>query len=112
MTRHKLRARGFYLFVFYTDRALRRGHRGHLLSRLRAENASQRHLRAVSLDGLQQVWRGPELSCSTRSHRDLWQSLGYYMVIYMRDVGVPSAVRVLPLSTVPPLPGSSSPHAP
>ncbi|MET8266246.1 carbohydrate ABC transporter permease [Micromonospora arida] len=89
MTRQKLRGHTFYRFVLYIPNVLSVVVIAAIFSAVYDQENGLLNgtLRALSLDGLQQVWLGDQkLVLYSVAIAMLWQSLGYYMVIYMSSM--------------------------
>jgi N-acetylglucosamine transport system permease protein len=86
MTRQKLRGRNLYRFVLYIPNVLSVVVIAAIFSAIYDQQNGLLNgtLRALSLDGWQQVWLGDQkLVLWSVAVAMLWQSLGYYMVLYM-----------------------------
>ncbi|MEV6034131.1 sugar ABC transporter permease [Nonomuraea sp. NPDC052116] len=86
MTRQRLRGRTVYRFVLYVPSVLSVV----VIAAIFSAIFDQRNgllngaLRLLSLDGLQQIWLGDQqLVIWSVAIAMVWQSLGYYMVLYM-----------------------------
>ncbi|MEU6789474.1 sugar ABC transporter permease [Nonomuraea angiospora] len=86
MTRQRLRGRTVYRFVLYVPSVLSVV----VIAAIFSAIFDQRNgllngtLRLLSLDGLQQIWLGDQqLVLWSVAIAMVWQSLGYYMVLYM-----------------------------
>ncbi|GAA4951025.1 N-acetylglucosamine transport system permease protein [Nonomuraea thailandensis] len=86
MTRQKLRGRPLYRFVLYVPSVLSVVVIAAVFSALydQENGLINGTLQALSLDGLRQVWLGDQqLVLWSVAIAMIWQSLGYYMVLYM-----------------------------
>ena len=96
MTRQKLRGRNFYRFVLYIPNVLSVVVIASTFSAVYDQENGLLNgtLRALSLDRLQQVWLGDQkLVLYSVGVAMVWQSLGYYMVIYMSSMAsIPEAL--------------------
>ncbi len=89
MTRQKLRGRNLYRFVLYVPNVLSVVVIAAIFSAIydQENGLINGTLRALSLDGLQQVWLGDQkLVLWSVALAMVWQSLGYYMVLYMSSM--------------------------
>ncbi|MEU4426706.1 sugar ABC transporter permease [Actinoplanes sp. NPDC024001] len=89
MTRQKLPGRNLYRFLLYIPNVLSVVVIAAIFSAVydQENGLINGTLRALSLDGLQQVWLGDQkLVLYSVAFAMLWQSLGYYMVIYMASM--------------------------
>jgi N-acetylglucosamine transport system permease protein len=86
MTRQRLRGRPLYRFVLYVPSVLSVVVIAAVFSALydQENGLINGTLQALSLDGLRQVWLGDQqLVLWSVAIAMVWQSLGYYMVLYM-----------------------------
>ncbi|MEV0381549.1 sugar ABC transporter permease [Nonomuraea sp. NPDC050643] len=86
MTRQRLRGRPLYRFVLYVPSVLSVVVIAAIFSAIfdQENGLLNGTLRLLSLDGLQQVWLGnQDLVLWSVAIAMVWQSLGYYMVLYM-----------------------------
>ncbi|MEV0616796.1 sugar ABC transporter permease [Nonomuraea sp. NPDC050404] len=86
MTRQRLRGRVLYRFVLYVPSVLSVVVIAAIFSAIYDQENGLLNgtLRALSLDGLRQVWLGDQqLVLWSVAIAMVWQSLGYYMVLYM-----------------------------
>lgn len=86
MTRQRLRGRTLYRFVLYVPSVLSVVVIAAIFSAVfdQENGLINGTLRALSLDGLRQVWLGDQdLVLWSVAIAMVWQSLGYYMVLYM-----------------------------
>ncbi|TPQ20755.1 sugar ABC transporter permease [Streptomyces sporangiiformans] len=86
MTRQRLRGRNLYRFVLYIPNVLSVVVIAAIFSAVYDQKNGLLNgtLRLLSLDGLQQVWLGNQkLVLYSVAIAMVWQSLGYYMVLYM-----------------------------
>ncbi|MFB4262255.1 carbohydrate ABC transporter permease [Nonomuraea sp. GTA35] len=86
MTRQKLRGRPLYRFILYVPSVLSVVVIAAVFSALydQENGLINGTLQALSLDGLRQVWLGDQqLVLWSVAIAMVWQSLGYYMVLYM-----------------------------
>ncbi|WP_246083598.1 carbohydrate ABC transporter permease [Nonomuraea diastatica] len=86
MTRQRLRGRTLYRFVLYVPSVLSVVVIAAIFSAVfdQENGLINGTLRALSLDGLRQVWLGDQdLVLWSVAVAMVWQSLGYYMVLYM-----------------------------
>ncbi|WP_306208069.1 carbohydrate ABC transporter permease [Actinoplanes sp. RD1] len=89
MTRQKLRGRNLYRFVLYIPNVLSVVVIAAIFSALydQENGLINGTLRLLSLDGLQQVWLGNQkVVLWSVAIAMVWQSLGYYMVLYMSSM--------------------------
>ncbi|PZG13884.1 carbohydrate ABC transporter permease [Nonomuraea aridisoli] len=89
MTRQRLRGRNFYRFVLYVPNVLSVVVIAAIFSAIYDQQNGLLNgtLRLLSLDGLQQVWLGnQEIVLWSVAIAMVWQSLGYYMVLYMSSM--------------------------
>ncbi|MFG2025326.1 carbohydrate ABC transporter permease [Streptomyces sp. NPDC048825] len=89
MTRQRLRARNLYRFVLYIPNVLSVVVIAAIFSAVYDQKNGLLNgtLRLLSLDGLQQVWLGNQkLVVYSVAIAMVWQSLGYYMVLYMASM--------------------------
>ncbi|MFF5075730.1 carbohydrate ABC transporter permease [Actinoplanes sp. NPDC000266] len=89
MTRQKLRGRNLYRFVLYIPNVLSVVVIAAIFSALydQQNGLINGTLRLLSLDGLQQVWLGNQkVVIWSVAIAMVWQSLGYYMVLYMSSM--------------------------
>ncbi|WP_328814732.1 carbohydrate ABC transporter permease [Nonomuraea cypriaca] len=89
MTRQRLRGRGVYRFVLYIPNVLSVVVIAAIFSAVfdQQNGLLNGTLRLLSLDGLQQVWLGDQqLVLWSLAIAMVWQSLGYYMVLYMSSM--------------------------
>ncbi|XVU28014.1 carbohydrate ABC transporter permease [Actinoplanes sp. CA-054009] len=89
MTRQKLRGRNLYRFVLYIPNVLSVVVIAAIFSALydQQNGLINGTLRLLSLDGLQQVWLGNQkVVIWSIAVAMVWQSLGYYMVLYMSSM--------------------------
>ncbi|MEI5522992.1 sugar ABC transporter permease [Streptomyces brasiliscabiei] len=89
MTRQRLRGRNLYRFVLYIPNVLSVV----VIAAIFSAVYDQRNgllngtLRLLSLDGLQQIWLGNQkVVLYSVAVAMVWQSLGYYMVLYMASM--------------------------
>jgi N-acetylglucosamine transport system permease protein len=96
MTRQKLRGRNLYRFVLYIPNVLSVVVIAAIFSAVYDQQNGLLNgaLRLFSLDGLQQVWLGDQkVVIYSVAIAMVWQSLGYYMVIYMSSMAsIPEAL--------------------
>ncbi|MGW0944774.1 carbohydrate ABC transporter permease [Streptomyces sp. NPDC002623] len=86
MTRQKLRGRGLYRFVLYIPNVLSVVVIAAIFSAVYDQKNGLLNgtLRLLSLDSLQQIWLGDQkIVIYSVAIAMVWQSLGYYMVLYM-----------------------------
>ncbi|WP_262380255.1 carbohydrate ABC transporter permease [Nonomuraea sp. PA05] len=86
MTRQRMRGRSLYRFVLYVPSVLSVVVIAAVFSALydQENGLINGTLKALSLDGLRQVWLGDQqLVLWSVAIAMVWQSLGYYMVLYM-----------------------------
>ncbi|WP_246064338.1 carbohydrate ABC transporter permease [Nonomuraea longispora] len=86
MTRQRLRGRSLYRFVLYVPSVLSVVVIAAIFSAVfdQENGLINGTLQALSLDGLRQVWLGDQdLVLWSVAIAMVWQSLGYYMVLYM-----------------------------
>ncbi|WP_216373067.1 carbohydrate ABC transporter permease [Streptomyces tailanensis] len=86
MTRQRLRGRNLYRFVLYIPNVLSVVVIAAIFSAVYDQENGLLNgtLRLLSLDGLQQVWLGDQkIVLYSVAIAMVWQSLGYYMVLYM-----------------------------
>ncbi|CAM5583287.1 carbohydrate ABC transporter permease [Streptomyces aurantiogriseus] len=86
MTRQRLRGRNLYRFVLYIPNVLSVVVIAAIFSAVYDQKNGLLNgtLRLLSLDGLQQVWLGNQrIVLYSVAIAMVWQSLGYYMVLYM-----------------------------
>ncbi|MEV4014107.1 sugar ABC transporter permease [Nonomuraea angiospora] len=86
MTRQRLRGRTVYRFVLYVPSVLSVVVIAAIFSAIfdQKNGLLNGTLRLLSLDGLQQIWLGDQqLVLWSVAIAMVWQSLGYYMVLYM-----------------------------
>ncbi|MET9250589.1 sugar ABC transporter permease [Nonomuraea sp. NPDC003709] len=86
MTRQRLRGRTVYRFVLYVPSVLSVVVIAAIFSAIfdQKNGLLNGTLRLLSLDGLQQIWLGDQqLVIWSVAIAMVWQSLGYYMVLYM-----------------------------
>ncbi|WP_230396428.1 carbohydrate ABC transporter permease [Streptomyces blattellae] len=86
MTRQRLRGRNLYRFVLYIPNVLSVVVIAAIFSAVYDQDNGLLNgtLRLLSLDGLQQVWLGnQDIVLYSVAIAMVWQSLGYYMVLYM-----------------------------
>ncbi|MGW4796824.1 carbohydrate ABC transporter permease [Nonomuraea sp. NPDC004297] len=86
MTRQRLRGRAYYRFILYVPSVLSVVVIAAVFSALydQENGLINGTLRALSLDGLRQVWLGDQqFVLWSVAIAMVWQSLGYYMVLYM-----------------------------
>ncbi|GAA2892301.1 sugar ABC transporter permease [Nonomuraea rubra] len=86
MTRQKLRGRSLYRFILYVPSVLSVVVIAAVFSALydQENGLINGTLQALSLDGLRQIWLGDQqLVLWSVAIAMVWQSLGYYMVLYM-----------------------------
>ncbi|MET7330985.1 sugar ABC transporter permease [Nonomuraea sp. NPDC005650] len=96
MTRQRLRGRTLYRFILYVPSVLSVV----VIAAVFSAIFDQRNgllngtLRLLSLDGLQQIWLGDQqLVLWSVAIAMVWQSLGYYMVLYMSGMaGIPEEI--------------------
>jgi N-acetylglucosamine transport system permease protein len=89
MTRQRLRGRNLYRFVLYIPNVLSVVVIAAIFSALydQENGLINGTMRLLSLDGLQQVWLGDQkLVLWSVAIAMVWQSLGYYMVLYMSSM--------------------------
>lgn len=89
MTRQKLRSRNFLRFVLYIPNVLSVVVIAAVFSAIYDQNNGLLNsmLRLVSLDSWQQVWLGDQkVVLYSVGIAMVWQSLGYYMVLYMSSM--------------------------
>ncbi len=89
MTRQKLRGRNFLRFVLYVPNVLSVVVIAAVFSAVYDQNNGLLNgtLRLLSLDGWQQVWLGNQkIVLYSVGIAMVWQSLGYYMVLYMSSM--------------------------
>ncbi|MEU9290375.1 sugar ABC transporter permease [Streptomyces sp. NPDC048275] len=89
MTRQKLRRRNLYRFVLYIPNVLSVVVIAAIFSAVydQENGLLNSSLRLLSLDGLQQVWLGNQkVVLYSVAIAMVWQSLGYYMVLYMSSM--------------------------
>ncbi|GAA1636154.1 carbohydrate ABC transporter permease [Actinoplanes couchii] len=89
MTRQKLRGRDLYRFVLYIPNVLSVVVIAAVFSAIydQENGLINGTLRALSLDGLQLVWLGDQkVVLWSVAIAMVWQSLGYYMVLYMSSM--------------------------
>ncbi|MFE4690195.1 carbohydrate ABC transporter permease [Streptomyces sp. NPDC056749] len=89
MTRQKLRGRNFLRFVLYIPNVLSVVVIAAVFSAVYDQNNGLLNgtLRLLSLDGWQQVWLGNQkIVLYSVGIAMVWQSLGYYMVLYMSSM--------------------------
>ncbi|MFG2075229.1 carbohydrate ABC transporter permease [Nonomuraea maritima] len=89
MTRQRLRGRNLYRFVLYIPNVLSVVVIAAIFSAVYDQQNGLLNgtLRLLSLDGLQQVWLGnQDLVLWSVAISMVWQSLGYYMVLYMSSM--------------------------
>ncbi|GAB2965764.1 sugar ABC transporter permease [Streptomyces pseudoechinosporeus] len=89
MTRQRLRGRNLYRFVLYIPNVLSVVVIAAIFSAVydQENGLLNSTLRLLSLDGLQQVWLGDQkLVVYSVAIAMVWQSLGYYMVLYMASM--------------------------
>ncbi|PZG02753.1 carbohydrate ABC transporter permease [Micromonospora deserti] len=89
MTRQRLRGRNLYRFVLYIPNVLSVVVIAAIFSAVFDQENGLLNgvLRLLSLDGLQQVWLGDQkLVLWSVAIAMVWQSLGYYMVLYMSSM--------------------------
>lgn len=89
MTRQRLRARNLYRFVLYIPNVLSVVVIAAIFSAVYDQENGLLNgtLRLLSLDGLQQVWLGDQkIVVYSVATAMVWQSLGYYMVLYMASM--------------------------
>lgn len=93
MTRQRLRGRNLYRFVLYIPNVLSVVVIAAIFSAMYDQENGLLNgtLRLLSLDGLQQVWLGDQkVVLYSVAIAMVWQSLGYYMVLYMSSMaGIP-----------------------
>ncbi|MDX2931294.1 carbohydrate ABC transporter permease [Streptomyces ipomoeae] len=86
MTRQRLRGRNLYRFILYIPNVLSVVVIAAIFSAVYDQKNGLLNgtLRLLSLDGLQQVWLGDQkVVLYSVAIAMVWQSLGYYMVLYM-----------------------------
>ncbi|GCB46877.1 carbohydrate ABC transporter permease [Streptomyces sp. NL15-2K] len=89
MTRQRLRARNLYRFILYIPNVLSVVVIAAVFSAVYDQENGLLNgtLRLLSLDGLQQVWLGDQkIVVYSVATAMVWQSLGYYMVLYMASM--------------------------
>ncbi|UUU26835.1 carbohydrate ABC transporter permease [Streptomyces sp. DSM 40750] len=89
MTRQRLRGRNLYRFVLYIPNVLSVVVIAAIFSAVYDQENGLLNgtLRLLSLDGLQQVWLGNQkVVLYSVAIAMVWQSLGYYMVLYMSSM--------------------------
>jgi len=89
MTRQRLRGRSLYRFVLYIPNVLSVVVLAAIFSAVYDQENGLLNgtLRLLSLDGLQQVWLGNQrIVLYSVAIAMVWQSLGYYMVLYMSSM--------------------------
>ncbi|WP_240670480.1 carbohydrate ABC transporter permease [Actinoplanes solisilvae] len=89
MTREKLRGRNLYRFVLYIPNVLSVVVIAAIFSAIYDQQNGLLNgtLRLLSADGLQQVWLGNQkIVLWSVAIAMVWQSLGYYMVLYMSSM--------------------------
>jgi N-acetylglucosamine transport system permease protein len=89
MTRQRLRGRDLYRFVLYIPSVLSVVVTAAIFSAVfdQENGLINGTLRLLSLDGLRQVWLGDQqLVLWSVAIAMVWQSLGYYMVLYMSSM--------------------------
>ncbi|MER5226330.1 carbohydrate ABC transporter permease [Streptomyces flaveus] len=89
MTRQRLRGRNLYRFILYIPNVLSVVVIAAIFSAVydQENGLLNSTLRLLSLDGLQQVWLGDQkLVVYSVAIAMVWQSLGYYMVLYMASM--------------------------
>ena len=89
MTRQRLRGRTLYRFVLYIPNVLSVVVLAAIFSAVYDQENGLLNgtLRLLSLDGLQQVWLGNQrIVLYSVAIAMVWQSLGYYMVLYMSSM--------------------------
>ncbi|GAA2500263.1 carbohydrate ABC transporter permease [Winogradskya humida] len=89
MTRQKLSGRNLYRFVLYVPNVLSVVVIAAIFSAVYDQENGLLNgaLRVLSLDGLQQVWLGDQrIVLYSVAIAMVWQSLGYYMVLYMSSM--------------------------
>ncbi|GGK69154.1 carbohydrate ABC transporter permease [Streptomyces flaveus] len=89
MTRQRLRGRNLYRFILYIPNVLSVVVIAAVFSAVydQENGLLNSTLRLLSLDGLQQVWLGDQkLVVYSVAIAMVWQSLGYYMVLYMASM--------------------------
>ncbi|MGW1777854.1 carbohydrate ABC transporter permease [Streptomyces sp. NPDC002143] len=93
MTRQKLRGRGLYRFVLYIPNVLSVVVIAAIFSAVYDQKNGLLNgtLRLLSLDSWQQIWLGDQkIVIYSVAIAMVWQSLGYYMVLYMAGMaGIP-----------------------
>ncbi|MGI5147289.1 carbohydrate ABC transporter permease [Plantactinospora sp. CA-294935] len=93
MTRQRLRGRNLYRFVLYIPNVLSVVVIAAIFSAVYDQENGLLNgtLRLLALDGLQQVWLGNQgIVLWSVAIAMVWQSLGYYMVLYMSSMaGIP-----------------------
>ncbi|MEW2402500.1 sugar ABC transporter permease [Streptomyces sp. NPDC046862] len=89
MTRQRLRGRNLYRFILYIPNVLSVVVIAAIFSAVYDQDNGLLNgtLRLLSLDGLQQVWLGNQkIVLYSVAIAMVWQSLGYYMVLYMASM--------------------------
>ena len=91
MTRQRLRGRNLYRFILYIPNVLSVVVIAAIFSAVYDQENGLLNgtLRLLSLDGLQQVWLGNQgIVLYSVAFAMVWQSLGYYMVLYMSSMTI------------------------